>query len=848
VPSRGFKSGACSKTQPLLQDFTPLVLLGEPALQMSPGTANLMTRNMSMIGGLEEQQTPVARGLGLSARFGVRSADESRKVGLFMLAAFLGNAFFVITRNVGTVLFLARIGPEYLTTAIFISGVSSVLVGQMFSSLSMGRSPALVNSWLLLISASLLFMFYCATFVTPAGLPDHLVGRVTVVTTFVGIYMVEDILAMFVAMQCASVAQAAFSVADAKRLFGLVQLGNSFAAMTVGIFIGSIAAAVGTEPLLAAQTGLLVLSLMLNVHIGRRYIDPSTSGCKKKKKTLAAQRGQGANEPWWKNYLILAMGLWSFTVIFTKTMYEYEYNVLIAGTMSADEMVALTGYLYACAGVVSTLINLVGTQLCLEKLGMRGAILATPATLLSVSIAILVNPSVTTTFLGRVADLSLRWSLNNTVRTVLWIAVPPQQAAAAKPWVEGTIKKMGQAFNAVVITVALMVSGGKLSSLSFLSLIFCTGLFVCCIRVYPLYLDSMWGRIKRRELQGEALPFDANIDMRVMDRLINGGHVTQIAILSQMAVNFSSLYWAEFFSRFYSLPAAVQVKILELGRKQRERVPDGFLLDLLGYTQIEPSVLQALWRLACPARLFGSPEAGCPSRCSRIHHQPWLVRRTGRHINCSLADPGNDAGRAPRRSDLDSGVASPFSRREVPPSAQRASLPTQPCTLLRMGLSVFSLEMKMRRSGNASHLADRRHHGQHGPLVGWALAVLSDCVGGHMVAVHQQSGLDRCSTWKTRVGIGGHPRLVQDLHTTYQERRGQRYTKAYGNANRVVGSRVSTVCGKLMHRSFQARRSSIVFQHACWVDPCTDFRSTVFGRMRAMRVAHRIHVCRFMSL
>mmetsp|Transcript_152692 Transcript_152692/g.489735 ORF Transcript_152692/g.489735 Transcript_152692/m.489735 type:complete len:241 (+) Transcript_152692:248-970(+) len=193
--------------------------------------------------------------------------------------------------------------------------------------------------------------------------------------------------------------------------------------------------------------------------------------------------------------------------------------------MSPDEMVALTGYLYACAGVVSTLINLVGTQLCLEKLGMRGAILATPATLLSVSIAILVNPSVTTTFLGRVADLSLRWSLNNTERTVLWIAVPPQQAAAAKPWVEGTIKKMGQAFNAVVITVALMVSGGKLSSLSFLSLIFCTGLFVCCIRVYSLYLDSMWGRIKRRELQGEALPFDANIDMRVMDRLINGGHV-----------------------------------------------------------------------------------------------------------------------------------------------------------------------------------------------------------------------------------------------------------------------------------------------------------------------------------
>eukprot|EP00971_Amphidinium_carterae_P008879 175034-Amphidinium_carterae.2 len=42
----------------------------------------------------------------------------------------------------------------------------------------------------------------------------------------------EDIFTMFVAMQSASVAQSAFTVTDAKRLFGLVQLGNSFAAMT----------------------------------------------------------------------------------------------------------------------------------------------------------------------------------------------------------------------------------------------------------------------------------------------------------------------------------------------------------------------------------------------------------------------------------------------------------------------------------------------------------------------------------------------------------------------------------------------------------------------------------------
>lgn len=545
-------------------------------------------------------------------QLGMRSMEELRKVFVFMLAAFLSNAFFVIARNVGTVLFLAHVGSEELTTAIFMSGVASIFVGQMFSVLSTGRSPAVVNSLLLGAATVAISGFYVASQAVPDGAPEDPRERLFVLVVFAGIYVAQDAFAMFVAMQCASVAQAAFSVADAKRLFGLVQLGNSIAAMTVGICIGQIAETLGTEQLLLLQVGLLLGSLFLNVYIGRHYVDP-TGGPRKKRKPLQAVSGSGppAAEPWWHNFLILAMGLWGFTVIFTKTMYEYQYNVLVAAALTPEEMVALTGYLYAGAGLASTAINLIGTKWCLEKLGMQGAILATPAALLSVSVAILVSPSIATTFAGRLMDLSLRWSLNNSVRTVLWIAVPPQQAAAAKPWVEGTVKKMGQAFNAVVITMALFVSGGQLSALSMLSLVFCSMLLVCCVRVYSLYLDSMWNRIKRRELQSdqiEWLPNDTNIDRRVMERLLHGGGASQIALLSQVGSGISTQFWEEFFARFHSFEPPVQVKILEVSRKQRLRVPDDWLLDLIGHSRVEPSVLQAAVLIAGDRRLHKSLE------------------------------------------------------------------------------------------------------------------------------------------------------------------------------------------------------------------------------------------------
>lgn len=528
---------------------------------------------------------------------GIRSREELDKVQLFIVATFLANTFFVIGRNVGTVIFMHQgPGAKYLTTVMVASGVITVFAGQCLSSMSRGVLSTRVYHHLLVVGSLLFSLLYAAAVLAPSTALRSVAAT--------AIFVTEDLFTLFICMQQSTVAQSAFSVGEAKRLFGLVQLGNSIAAMSVGMTIGRLASCLGTVQLLLLQVAVMLLSILPNTRIARKYIEQISVGGKKKKLMDAGGEKKPQDVgPWWTNLLVLAMAFWAFTVIFAKTMYEFEYNILVAQTVSESGMVALTGYLYAAAGVASSVINLFGTNAFISMFGIKGAILSTPLFLLLSSSFILACPGVWSTFVGRCVDLSLRWSINNTVRSVLWMAVPVQQAVSAKPWVEGTIKKLGSTVTALVISLVLGLGQGRIDLLSWVSLAVTGLLMVCCCGVYSLYMESMWQRIKRRELRLSAVPFmahagskgrqveeDSSISHQVLHRLLHGGAAEQLYILREIGEILSDHDWAAFFSHFHELPTAVQVKAIELGRKQRFRIDDDFLIRLTAEPVTKPAV------------------------------------------------------------------------------------------------------------------------------------------------------------------------------------------------------------------------------------------------------------------
>ena len=108
---------------------------------------------------------------------------------------------------------------------------------------------------------------------------------------------------------------------------------------------GPAANAIGPERLVFVQCALLLLSLLPNGPIGRREREMAARGKPKSASSRAAAVADDKKEteeaPWYRNPLILSMAFWTFSIIFCKTTFEYQYNVLVAGTVSLNEMVGL---------------------------------------------------------------------------------------------------------------------------------------------------------------------------------------------------------------------------------------------------------------------------------------------------------------------------------------------------------------------------------------------------------------------------------------------------------------------------------------------------------------------------
>lgn len=523
------------------------------------------------------------------APLGVEGAAEMEIVFWLMLQAHLANAVFALGRNIGPVLFMQHVGAGGLTSVMFVSGLLVMFTSPLYAKLSDGKRAAVVNHALVLTFV-VLILGLTAPLLVP--LPPQLAEYILAPTGYV-IFLAEDMLTMMLMMQSSSLAQASLTSQSAKRLLGLIQLGSSTGAMTAGLSAGPLAKVLGAERMVFVQVGLLLLSLGPNASLWNSELDdPSV---KRKKKPPAGSGGtaegraaeasaEAPGAEWWRSPLILSMGVWTFGIIFCKTVVEYQYNVLVAASVSEGQMVALTGQLYAAAGLLSSLLNLFGTAPLLRHCGMLPTVLICPVFLLLGAFYMLLSPSVFSSFCGRSVDLTLRWSLNNTVKSLLWIATPRDHQIHAKPWVEGTVKKVTASVAAIAIGVWLWATKGtawhSAPSLSWMSVVVAAICCLACVQMHRLYAQAMWDQIQRRELQlcdkdfaldgawwtsedahGESVPeLDWYSGGGVLRRLRDGPPHVQLYILRQMGEALPSSAWSQFMEGFSSLSPAVQAR------------------------------------------------------------------------------------------------------------------------------------------------------------------------------------------------------------------------------------------------------------------------------------------------
>lgn len=158
-------------------------------------------------------------------------------------------------------------------------------------------------------------------------------------------------------------------------------------------------------------------------------------------------------------HLIFLSGIMISAIIVT-TLIDFQFNSVVGNHFPGkDEKTAFFGLFFAVLMVFSFFLHNFSTNRILRKFGIRIALLITPLFLLAASAAVFLLMSVLFwwAIVLKGADKSLAHSLNQSVRELLYIPIPPEIKYKAKVFIDMFVNKFAKGLGALLILLAFIV-------------------------------------------------------------------------------------------------------------------------------------------------------------------------------------------------------------------------------------------------------------------------------------------------------------------------------------------------------------------------------------------------------
>lgn len=260
-----------------------------------------------------------------------------------------------------------------------------------------------------------------------------------------------------------------------KRLFALLGIGaaagGAFGAYGTTVLVKTL----GTYPLLLVSGGVLVISAGLTFLSARRQTAASAAATKeaqddKKKKDEAkakdkAKDGSGTFALVFRHrYLILIA---AFSLIFTwvntngeymlGTLAKLEAKSLGSKEAAEDFMTAFYGSFYLWVNIAVLVLQTFVVSRLIKFGGLKVAFFILPAIALLDATGIAVLGSLTVVRIGKIAENSTDYSVNNTVRNMLWLPTTTEMKYKAKQAVDTFMVRMGDVASGLLVYVGASI-------------------------------------------------------------------------------------------------------------------------------------------------------------------------------------------------------------------------------------------------------------------------------------------------------------------------------------------------------------------------------------------------------
>ena len=200
-------------------------------------------------------------------------------------------------------------------------------------------------------------------------------------------------------------------------------------------------------------------------------------------------------------YLQLIAALIFLSVI-VSTLIDFQFKAAAKEAyQSTDALAGFFGSYYAWLSVITVLAQVLLTGRLLMGLGLTPSLLVLPFTLFAGSISLLIWPGLFASTATRLAEASLRTSVNRSGVEILYLPIPDFAKKKVKVFLDVTVERLGDGTAAsIILFCTLFLSGSDVTHLSYFSMGFILIWAVVVVIVQGGYVDALRRGLAYREI------------------------------------------------------------------------------------------------------------------------------------------------------------------------------------------------------------------------------------------------------------------------------------------------------------------------------------------------------------
>jgi len=290
----------------------------------------------------------------------------------------------------------------------------------------------------------------------------------------VAFYLFVGIFNLMVIAQFWSFANDVYSPDQGERLFPIVAFGASVGAVAGSVLTGALVELMSVEQLLLVSAAILAATVVITRRVDSMF---SAQGSEREPESSPVEVPEPAQEKegshgafalvFRSRYLLLIAGL-MFLANLVNTTGEFILGSLVSET--AEQAVADNGAggltekqwigsfyadFFAVVSVVGVVLQLFVVSRVIRFLGVRGAVLFLPVIALSSYALLALAPVLAVVRWAKTAENATDYSLNNTVRNVLFLPLSREEKYKAKQAIDGFFVRGGDVASAAVVYAGL---------------------------------------------------------------------------------------------------------------------------------------------------------------------------------------------------------------------------------------------------------------------------------------------------------------------------------------------------------------------------------------------------------